>query len=93
MVGITSRNQNVATAASRKKPQKIKIWVIGVINNQEPWLIAIAKPVLPSFEGVVLVGNAAEPCVAGLCILFSACVNPEDTPEPIRACQLHTTIR
>jgi hypothetical protein len=93
IVGITRCNQNVTTATSRNQSQKIELRVIGIIDNQKPRLIPIAKPVLSGFEGVVLMSNTAEPCVTGLGILFRACVNPEDTPEPIRACQLHISDR
>ena len=79
----------MSTSTRREEPQEVKTWVIGVIDDQEPRLITITQPVFSGLEGVVLVGKAPEPCVTSLCILFSTCVNPEDAPEPIRACQLH----
>src|SRR5437763_12256254 len=89
IVAVTSRNKNVTTATRRKKRPKVKIWVIGIVDNQEPRLTATTEPELSGLKGTVLVGNATYSCVTGLCILLGACVNPKDAPEPTRACQLN----
>ena len=79
-------------ATCREKSQQIKVWVIGIVDNQKPGFIAIAKPVLSSFEGGVFVSNTTKPRVRGLCILLSACINPKDPPIPMRAYQLHIPV-
>ena len=79
-------------ATRREKSQQIKVWVIGIVDNQKPGFIAIAKPVLSRFEGGVFVSNTTKPRVRGLCILLSACINPKDPPIPGRPCQLHIPV-
>jgi hypothetical protein len=88
VVGIAGCDQNMTPATRREKSQQIKVGVVGIVDNQKPGFVAIAKPVLSSFKGGIFVSNTTKPRVRGLRILLSACINPKDPPITMRACQL-----
>jgi hypothetical protein len=90
IVGIAGCDQNMTPATRREKSQQIKVRIIGIVDNQKPGFIAIAKPVLSSFEGGVFVSNTTKLRVRGFCILLSACINPKDPPIPMSLSATYT---
>ena len=81
-----SGGQNDAAFVSRwKKCSIVNLWVVGVVNDEEPMMARVGKPCFHMLKGLSILPTQLTHINESLpCCFFAAGVDPDDAPETVQ---------